>query len=158
MPDQAQESAITIREAAPEDCAAVAALAGQLGYKSSPEQVAQRLRYFGASTEHNIFVAQIPGGEIVGWIGMYIVRTISSDARLEISGLVVDEKHRSRNVGARLLKSAEEWGAARGFTQVTVHTNVLRQRAHLFYEHHGYHLEKTQKLFRKTLESVRPKC
>jgi GNAT superfamily N-acetyltransferase len=156
--DAGLKAGITIRMAGSDDCAAIGALAAQLGYQSFAEQIAQRLRYFSPSNERNLLVAGMPSGEIVGWIGMYVVRTISSDARLEISGLVVDEKHRSHKVGALLLKRAEEWGAARGLNEVSVHANAIRERAHRFYEQHGYHLEKTQKVFRKALGGGHEKC
>jgi GNAT superfamily N-acetyltransferase len=146
-----QNIAIEIRPAALADCTALAALAGQLGYDSSPEQIAQRLEGLRKAGENAVLVAQERGRGIVGWISVYVFRTVTSDARVEISGFVVDERYRSRQIGAALLKSAEEWAIARGCRAIGVHTNVLRERAHVFYERNGYRLVKTQKFFRKDL-------
>jgi GNAT superfamily N-acetyltransferase len=143
--------AIEIRAAGTADCAALAKLAGQLGYESSPEQVAQRLEGLRKPGENAVFVAQERGGEIIGWISVYVFRTVTSDARVEISGFVVDERYRSRKIGATLLKSTEEWALARGCGAIGVHTNVARSRAHAFYERNGYRLVKTQKFYRKDL-------
>lgn len=143
-----------IRTSGPEDSPSISALAKQLGYDATAEQIAQRLRYFVASAEHNVFVAEAEGGVVIGWIGMYVARSMTSDARLEISGLVVSEGYRSRGVGALLLTCAEEWAAARGLDEVGVHANLIRERAHRFYERNGYRLEKSQKFFRKRLSEA----
>jgi GNAT superfamily N-acetyltransferase len=54
-------------------------------------------------------------------------------------------------VGARLLASAEEWARKRGCKSMSVRSNVIRERAHKFYERNGYEHYKTQKAFRKKL-------
>ena len=142
---------IEIRVATEEDCPALARLAVQLGYSASAEQIARRLDAARKSDEHRVLVAQEPIGEIVGWIGLYVFRPITSDARVEISGLVVDEARRSRKVGALLLKGAEEWALSVGLHAIGLHCNVVRERAHGFYERNGYRVAKTQKVFEKKL-------
>jgi GNAT superfamily N-acetyltransferase len=142
---------IEIRRAKPEDSAEIAKLSGQLGYEATAAQVARRLEEACGSGEYDVLVAQTPVGEIVGWIGVYIYRTVTSPPRVEISGLVVDEKHRSQEIGATLLESADDWAVAKGLHSIGLHCNTIRERAHEFYLRHGYRLEKTQKLFRKAL-------
>ncbi len=147
----ASETRIEVRSAVPGDSAALANLAGQLGYRSSAEEVARRLGESRKSPEHEVFVVHLSTGEIIGWISLCVYRTIASDPRVEITGFVVDEKHRSRRVGAALLKRAEEWAMAKRYREIGVHCNVIRERAHTFYQRNGYREEKTQKVFRKTL-------
>jgi len=148
--DRAAEFAVEIREAQPQDFVRIAELAGQLGYPSSPEEVAERLDGMKRSNEHAVFVAQL-GCEVAGWLGIYVCRMVEADTRAEISGLVVDEKFRSQGVGPLLLVRAEEWAREKGCCAIGLRSNVIRDRAHAFYEHHGYKHTKTQKSFRKDL-------
>ena len=148
--DRAAEFAVEIREAQPQDCARIAKLAGQLGYPSSVSEIAQRLDGMKHSNEHVVFVAQL-GNEIAGWLGAYLGRMVEADARAEISGLVVDERYRSQGVGPLLLDRAEQWAREKGCRTIGLRSNVVRDRAHAFYERRGYKHTKTQKSFRKDL-------
>lgn len=151
MTAPAPHLAIAIRAACPEDYPRMAELAGQLGYPAAPEEVARRIAGMQRSSEHAVFVAQLPDGQIAGWIGVFVYRCVEANARAEISGLVVDDRFRSRSIGLRLLERAEEWARQNGCNIVTLRSNVIRERAHGFYERHGYVHTKTQKSFRKEL-------
>jgi GNAT superfamily N-acetyltransferase len=140
-----------IRPAQHSDYARIAELAGQLSYPSTPEEITQRLGEMKGSAHHAVFVAELESGEIAGWIAVFIYRTVEADARAEISGLVVDQRFRSQRVGERLLARSEEWAHERGCNVIGLRSNVIRERAHAFYERHGYTHIKTQKSFRKTL-------
>jgi len=140
-----------IRIARPEDYARMAELAGQLGYPSTADQVAKRLSGLNTTGEHAVFVAQLPDRMIAGWIGAFIYRCVEADARVEISGLVVDERFRSHAVGRALLERAEAWAREKGCSATSLRSNVIRDRAHKFYEREGYEHTKTQKSFRKKL-------
>ena len=98
-----------------------------------------------------MFVAELGGGEIAGWIAVFVYRTVEADARAEVSGLVVDERFRSQRVGEHLLARAEEWAREAGCQAIGLRSNVIRDRAHAFYERHGYTHVKSQKAFRKQL-------
>jgi GNAT superfamily N-acetyltransferase len=139
-----------IREAQPQDFPRIAELAGQLGYPSSPNEIAGRLAGIKYSDDHAVFVAQL-GGEVAGWLGVYVCRTVEADPRAEISGLVVDERFRSQQIGLHLLGRAERWAREKGCRAIGLRSNVIRDRAHVFYERHGYKHTKTQKSFRKDL-------
>jgi GNAT superfamily N-acetyltransferase len=140
-----------IRAPRESDYARIADLAGQLSYPSTPEEIARRLDGTKGSPDHAVFVAELENGEIVGWIAVFVYRTVEADARAEISGLVVDERYRSQRVGERLLARSEEWARERGCATIGLRSNVIRDRAHAFYERHGYRHLKTQKSFRKQL-------
>jgi GNAT superfamily N-acetyltransferase len=148
--DRAAEFGVKIREAQSQDFARIAELAGQLGYPSSPEEIAERLDGMKRSNEHAVFVAQL-GSEVAGWLGVYVCRMVEADARAEISGLIVDEKFRSQGIGPLLLARAERWAREKGCRAIGLRSNVIRDRAHTFYERHGYKHTKTQKSFRKDL-------
>ncbi len=141
----------SIRTAQPSDHARIAELAGQLSYPSTPEEIAHRLQGLQRTAEAAVFVAELETGEIAGWIAVFVYRTVEAEARAEVSGLVVDERFRSQRVGESLLARAEQWARENGCQSIGLRSNVIRDRAHAFYERHGYAHVKTQKAFRKSL-------
>ena len=145
------EFAGQIREARTQDYARIAELAGQLSYPSSKDEIAKRFDGMQHSDEQAVFVAQLATGEIAGWLAVFVYRVVEADARAEISGFVVDEHHRSQRVGMHLLARAERWAREIGCRAIGLRSNVIRDRAHAFYESHGYQHIKTQKSFRKDL-------
>ena len=139
-----------IREAQPQDYARIAELAGQLTYPSSRDEIAKRFDGMRRSEENAVFVALL-GAEIAGWVTVFVYRVVEADARAEISGLVVDEHYRSQRIGMHLLARAERWAREKGCRAIGLRSNVIRDRAHAFYERLGYRHVKTQKSFRKDL-------
>ena len=146
----AEEFAGEIREARPQDYARIAELAGQLTYPSSRDEVAKRFEGMRRSGENAVFVALL-GAEIVGWVAVFVYRVVEADPRAEISGFVVDERFRSQRVGMHLLARAERWARENACRAIGLRSNVIRDRAHAFYERNGYQHIKTQKSFRKDL-------
>ena len=140
-----------IRRAQRSDVARIAELSGQLGYPATAAQIAQRLRGLRPAAQHAVFVADLPGSGVVGWIHVTVAHLVDSDTRAEVNGLVVAEGRRSMGAGARLLEAAEEWSRKRGCRSMSVRSNVIRERAHKFYERQGYEHHKSQKAFRKSL-------
>ncbi len=144
-------SECNIRDARSGDYAQMAELAQQLGYASTAEDVAARTAPMRESAGHAVFVAELTGGQIAGWIGMFIYRAVEAEARAEVSGLVVDAHMRSRGIGQQLLERAEQWARDKGCRTIGLRTNVIRERAHVFYERQGYQHTKTQRTYRKAL-------
>ncbi|MGA3178583.1 MAG: GNAT family N-acetyltransferase [Candidatus Acidiferrum sp.] len=97
------------------------------------------------------FVAETKENGVVGWAHVSVTPLLEVERRAELNGLVVDEKVRSQGAGWGLLQAAEEWARKRRCKGMSVRSNVLRDRAHGFYERHGYEHYKTQKAFRKKL-------
>jgi len=128
----------------------MAALAEQLGYPCTGAEVRKRLDDMKDPRQYGAFVAVRSQGEVVGWIGAYILRAIELDPSAEISGLVVDGTLRSRGIGKALLNAAEDWVKSLGLADISVNSNITRERAHRFYLSNGYELVKTQKIFRKS--------
>jgi GNAT superfamily N-acetyltransferase len=104
--------------------------------------------------QYGAFVAVRPQGEIVGWIGTYVFRTVELAPFAEISGLVVERTLRSRGIGKALLNAAEAWARKVGLPAILVNSNITRARAHHFYVSNGYELVKTQRIFRKSFSSA----
>ena len=147
----AETAAIKVRLAREGDVPRLADLSCQLGYKATPEEVLRRLQQVAADPHHGLFVAESPEGCVIGWVNVEERRLIEIEPRAEINGLVVDETCRSRGAGRVLLEHAEQWARERKFRSVVLRSNVIRARAHAFYERLGYEVFKTQKVFRKPL-------
>ncbi len=138
---------ITVRPMRSGDTAAVAGLATQLGYPSTPEQIARRFARFADSPREIALVAETTRGEIVGWTHFAPSHSLESDPYAELTGLVVDAAHHGRRIGELLVVRGLAWAAAAGFAEVRVRSNVVRADAHRFYERLGFRLLKTQKVF-----------
>jgi GNAT superfamily N-acetyltransferase len=142
---------LTVREAALADAVRIAALAEQLTYPSTPEEVERRLRELPRDGSHIVFVAEDGAGRVVGWAHTYALHFVGSDLRAEVAGLVVDESCRNAGVGKVLMARIEDWARQNGLAAVTLRSNVIREPAHKFYEKLGYTRIKTQHAFRKVL-------
>ena len=144
------EAKLKIRHANASDVARLAELAGELGYPTTTAEMKVRLRRVKHAALHAIFVAE-DGGGVVGWIHVGVSFLLEVPLRAEINGLVVSAATRSRGTGARLLEAAEAWARTKKCEGMSVRSNVIRERAHVFYERNGYEHYKTQKSFRKPL-------
>ncbi|PYT98664.1 MAG: GNAT family N-acetyltransferase [Acidobacteria bacterium] len=142
---------LKIRIAKAGDAAELADLSGQLGYPATAAQIRQRLRAIRPASLNSVFVAETKDAGVVGWLHVSKQALLESDVRAEVNGLVVAEGHRSLGAGARLIAAAEEWARKHGCKFMSVRSNVMRERAHKFYERNGYEHYKTQKSFRKPL-------
>ena len=141
---------ITIRQARLADASALASLATQLGYPSSTPQIEKRMSVVLPDPKHFILVA-CSGSHVLGWAHAYLSCWLETDLFVHLGGLVVDESHRGRGVGSKLLGKVEEWAAQMGAHAVSVRSNIIRHEAHKFYRTRGYEQIKTQHAFRKPL-------
>jgi GNAT superfamily N-acetyltransferase len=139
-----------VRLAAVKDAERISQLSEQLGYPSTTAEIARRLAEICGDGEHAVFVAE-SGGEVIAWIHVLVAASLLSDTRAEILGLVVDECHRSHGIGRVLMAEAEQWAREKGCRSVRLRSNVVRSRAHAFYERLGYRVIKTQQVFLKDL-------
>ena len=141
---------LKIRRARAADVPRIAELSGELGYPASVQEMRQRFGQIKPAARHAVFVAEFEK-TVVGWIHVSITPLLGVARRAEVNGLIVAERHRSLGAGARLLDAAEVWARGKKCHGMSVRSNVIRDRAHAFYERHGYIHFKTQKAFRKTL-------
>jgi GNAT superfamily N-acetyltransferase len=146
-------TSIRIRKARRGDAERIAQLSGELGYPATAAQIATRLRQLKPASKHAVFVAESPDAAtgLIGWLHVSVSHLLESDIRAEVNGLIVAEGRRSAGAGAKLLEAAEEWARRHGSQAMNVRSNVIRERAHRFYERNGYEHYKTQKAFRKAL-------
>jgi GNAT superfamily N-acetyltransferase len=147
------EEVCTIRSPRSDDYDEMADLSGQLGYPSTEEQIRLRIERM-KDDDHAVLVAELSSGQIAGWVGMYIFRSVEMDHCTFISGLIIDETFRSQGIGRGLLKAAEEWARHMGCRAICVSSNVIRSSAHAFYLSNGYRSVKTQTTFLKDLDGA----
>jgi GNAT superfamily N-acetyltransferase len=140
----------TLRRAREPDCAGMARLATQLGYPVSNDSLRFRLQRLLDSSNDLVLVAEADGG-VVGWIHGFLSQLLESDYRVEIGGLVVDEKFHRQGIGRELVRQVEHWAIGFGVTELVVRCRTSRREAHQFYESLGCHPAKIQTVFRKRL-------
>jgi GNAT superfamily N-acetyltransferase len=142
---------VAIRPARAADVLRIADLCRQLGYPSTPSQVKQRLRQIRGQPGHGVFVADLPGTGVIGWVHVHLCSLLEEERQAEIGGLVVDEEHRGSGAGRRLARRAEAWARGMKCRVLRLRTNVIRRRAQRFYNRNGYRHVKTQRVYRKNL-------
>jgi GNAT superfamily N-acetyltransferase len=146
MPD-----AVRIRPPLPADAPALAALAGELGYPATAEEILGRLAAI-HPTDAAVIVSTDADDQPTGWCHVELHRSLVEPMSAMILGLVVGEGHRSTGIGAALLAAAEDWGRARGCRRLVVATRITRERAHRFYAREGYEVSKTSYFLTKALD------
>jgi GNAT superfamily N-acetyltransferase len=146
---RAASSSVTIREAEPRDAAPVAALLGELGYPSTPEQAAERLQRIAADPTTWVIVADA-GGELAGLAALHVQNLVERDELgCEVAGLVVGQHFRRRGIGEVLMQALEEEARRRGGKVIVLNTAHRRADAHAFYRALGY--EHTGRRYAKKL-------
>ena len=134
-----------------DDTARVAELTGQLGYPSTPHDIGGRFAYLRRRPEDEVLVAVGEDDQPIGWIHVSRFASLeASDVALS-GGLVVDDAHRAGGIGEALLDAAEGWARGHGASTMVVRSRITRERAHRFYERHGYRTVKTSHVFEKPL-------
>jgi GNAT superfamily N-acetyltransferase len=142
---------LRVRSAVPRDAPALAALAGELGYPSSAEELLGRLAAVNP-TDAAVIVSADADDQPTGWCHIELHRSLVDPLSALILGLVVGERHRSTGIGAALLAAAEGWAHGRGCQRLVVATRVTRERAHRFYAREGYEVSKTSYFLTKPLD------
>jgi GNAT superfamily N-acetyltransferase len=145
---EAVKNQTKIRRARKSDVTRLAELSGELGYPTTAKEMKERFASLKPATQHAVFVAE-SAKNIVGWIHVSVTPLLEVPRRAEVNGLIVAEGNRSSGAGALLLEAAEKWARSKSCKSMSVRSNVIRERAHVFYERHGYEHYKTQKTFRK---------
>jgi GNAT superfamily N-acetyltransferase len=141
---------VKIRRARKSDVPRLAELSGELGYPATTKEMSVRFAQIKPAARNAIFVAELER-EVIGWIHVSVIPLLEVARRAEVNGLIVADGRRSSGAGAKLLDAAESWARSKSCKGMSVRSNVIRDRAHAFYECHGYLHYKTQKAFRKPL-------
>src|SRR5882672_3865051 len=109
-----------IRRAVESDAAALAQLTSQLGYPVSEGSIRTRMTRMMGTSDDCLLVVEGPGGELAGWIHGFLQQLLESEYRVEIGGLIVDERWRRSGLGRRLVRAIEDWAVERGAAELSV--------------------------------------
>ena len=144
-----------IRPLTPEDGPGVAALSGDLGYPTSPEEMAGRIAAVLGEPGHALFAAEGEDGTLIGWAHVCARLLLIDTPSAFVEGLVVDPAARRRGVGRALMAVAEAWAGERGLLVARLRSGATRDDAHAFYRALGYHDGKAALGFEKSLDPGR---
>lgn len=145
------DAAATLRRARLDDAAELARLSAQLGYPQHETTFASRLRRLLVSADHPVIVATDDNRTLLGFVAIEHRLMLELGERVEIVGLVVDDRARRRGIGQALVRAAEDWARELGVAEVMVRSNIVRAESHPFYEGAGFSRTKTQHVYRKRL-------
>jgi GNAT superfamily N-acetyltransferase len=139
---------LRIRQAAPEDAAALGRLLDQLGYPTNAAEIPKRLENVHARPGTTVLVGEGENGDVVGVVTVHLFHTLhTNEPAAWLTAVVVDEKSRGQGVGSALVARAEEWAAEHGALRLSLTSALHRESAHAFYkardyEHTGVRLTK----------------
>jgi GNAT superfamily N-acetyltransferase len=140
-----------LRPPLPSDAPALAALAGELGYPTSGEELLGRLAAL-HPRDAAVIVSTDADDRPTGWCHVEMRRTLVEPMSALIVGLVIGEGHRSAGIGAELLAAAERWARSRSCQRLVVATRITRERAHRFYAREGFEVSKASYFLTKVLD------
>jgi ribosomal protein S18 acetylase RimI-like enzyme len=141
---------IEIRLATVQDAEQISLLIRELGYAMSPQQLRQKLIAAQDSKMDRVMVA-VSGEQLLGCISLHVMPLFHAEGNLgRITALVVSEQRRSQGIGHALILQAHQWFEAANCMRFEVTSGDQRERAHRFYERHGY-ARQGQRLLRKSL-------
>ncbi|HEY9101650.1 GNAT family N-acetyltransferase [Chitinimonas sp.] len=133
----APKPGVHIRPAHAGDAPAMAALMPDLGYESTPADMARRYAAICAWPENVVYLAEREGA-VVGLCQVQGTRVLAGPDHAEVQALVVAEAQQGHGIGRALLAQAAAWGWAQGYRDVRLGSGAHRTEAHLFYEGQGY--------------------
>ena len=143
----------SIRKAKLSDAPFLAKLSGELGYPSTKKEMIFRLKPILSDSSHAVFAAETARKRVVGWIHVCVRNCIEENLFAELVGLVVSREFRGKGIGGFLLRKAEEWAFNKNLQTICLRSRTTRKEAHQFYKHLGYEIVKTQKVFKRVLNT-----
>ena len=121
-------------------------LSAELGYPGIYENLQLRFEIISRLKNHALFVTSA-NKAVSGFIHLEAVDDLIEERKVEIKALVVSDSERSSGIGHDLIKTATEWAKLYGVDTLYLNCNILRNRAHEFYEREGFKKVKTSHFF-----------
>lgn len=125
-------------------------LSEQLGYALPISEIEINIKEVTSAKNNCAFVA-IADQKIIGWIHGFKTVVLESRPYIEIGGLIVDEAHRGKGAGKKLMDRLKEWCLENNIHDIRVRSNIKRKKAHKFYVNNGFAGIKEQKVFQMKL-------
>lgn len=141
---------ITVRDAVPADCAALARLnREEMGYEYPLEKVREKLERLQADGRNKILVAE-RDGQAVGYVHLVDYDVLYAPHMKNVMGIAVASSCRRMGIGGKLLEAAEAWARKSGAGGIRLVSGETRTGAHAFYRSMGYEGTKLQLNLKKT--------
>lgn len=136
---------MTIRNATPADAPGLADLITQLGYPTTPDQMAARFNVVSSHADYQMLLAEDHLGP-VGLVGLHCGLSWEFDGcYVRVGALVVSSRARHQGVGEALIAAAEQWGREMGASRLILNCGNRPERAiaHQFYPAMGFSITTT---------------
>ena len=141
---------VSVREAMPEDAAALSSICvNEMGYECTEALVRRKLQ--GLRPDRECVYIAACGDTIAGFVHVEKYDVLYFETMANILGLAVRRDCQRRGIGSALLRAAEDWARARGISVMRLNSGGSRYEAHAFYRAMGYEASKKQLRFLKTL-------
>ena len=137
-----------IRDAQQDDIEQLLQVAKSLGYEEIEGEFALRnITEILESETDRLWVFE-EGGNIVGWLHIFVSLRVASPKFAEIGGLVIRESDRRRGIATKLVNEAVQWAISNQLP-IRVRSNSIRADANKFYESIGFEFRKEQRIYEK---------
>lgn len=136
---------VVIRLASASDSEPISQLSHQLGYSVSNQEASEKLVKILTNENHCILIATMDN-KAVGWLHGFYLPRLTSEPFAEIAAMVVDEAHRDKGIGKKLVDAAKNWAKEKGINTLRVRCNIVRTDTHQFYQNLGFVEQKEQKV------------
>lgn len=123
-----------------------------LGHKADMNLIRQRIDELSFNSFYYIVVYEDESDNMVkGFIQGEKYNLLYGENGWNIIALAVEQKAQGHGIGKQLLLSLENFTKELGYTFIRLNSNIVRTEAHAFYQHLGYHCDKSQKRFIKNI-------
>ncbi|WP_110188735.1 GNAT family N-acetyltransferase [Pokkaliibacter plantistimulans] len=140
-----------IRQAIPDDAAALARLCIHLGSPADNELLTSRMIRLCAMADHQIWVACTPTGHLCGWLHIAIVFSLDCGRQALIQGLGVEAPYQGQGTGRKLLQHAEGWIIQQHCSVLLGSADAHQEGRQLFFQAEGFQCQNNQFIYRKSL-------
>lgn len=149
---------LRLREAVPDDLAAIAALVEHLGYPVRGEALRRALELLRTTPEHTVIVAELDGA-VCGLLAMSSRPSLALQGEVGVvQELVVRPAQRRREIGESLLQYAKGLAVERGFARLECAVPAIHQpAADRFRLERGFEIAETTTYRWSVLEGKHPR-
>ena len=140
-----------IRKMQPDDAPEIKEICElSLGHAAETEMIESRIKELLDDASYYIAV-YVKENAIVGFIHAQKYDLLYGGKGWNIIALAVNPREQGKGIGKELLLSLEHYAKDSGASFIRLNSRADRETAHGFYEHLGYHCDKIQKRFIRSI-------
>ena len=116
----------------------------ELGHKTTVSLIRQRIEELSHNDHYYIMVFDDDHThQVLGFIQAEKYNLLYGGNGWNIIALAVEPNAQGHGIGKQLLLSLENHAKKLGYTFIRLNSNIVRTEAHAFYQHLGYHCDKS---------------